>query len=69
MNRARLGFRIGKVDIADGLRAGALVALIVMAITFFAGCITEEIGPDGSAIRKQKRKPNSQPGAYDNRSG
>ena len=71
MNRVRLLFRISKVDIVDALRAGALVVLIVMTITFFAGCVTEEIGPDGSVIKKRKtnRQTHGEAGAYDDRRG
>lgn len=57
MNRIRRGFR--RVDIVDGLRAGALVLLIVMAITFFAGCVTERIDSEGNVIRKRKPSPES----------
>jgi hypothetical protein len=57
MNRIRLGFR--RVDVVDGLRAGALLLLILMAITFFAGCVTENIDSEGNVIRK--RKVNHQP--------
>ena len=52
MNRVLLGFR--RVDIVDGLRAGALVLLIVMAITFFAGCVTERLDNEGNVIKKKK---------------
>ena len=81
MNRARLGFRISKIDppspsygaasIADALRAGALVLLILMAIAFFAGCASrEEVGSDG-VIRKQEgdHEIHGEAGAYYGRSG
>jgi hypothetical protein len=66
MNSVRLGFR--KVDIVDGLRASALVLLIVMAITFFAGCVTERIDSEGNVIRKPKADHQS-PGQADASSG
>jgi hypothetical protein len=58
MNRVLLGFR--RVDIVDGLRAGALVLLIVMAITFFAGCVTERLDNEGNVIKKRKVERQSQ---------
>ncbi len=58
MNRVLLGFR--RVDVVDGLRAGALVLLIVMAITFFAGCVTERLDNEGNVIKKKKPAPASQ---------
>ena len=64
MHRVPVGFR--KIDIVDGLRAGALVLLIVMAITFFTGCVTEKIDSEGNVIRK-KRETKQEAGASYNR--
>ena len=69
MNRVRLGFR--GVDIVDGLRAGALVLLILMAIAFFADYANrEEVGSVG-VLRKQEsgHEFNGKMGASSDRSG
>lgn len=52
MHKLTSRFQIG-MSVVDLLRAFAIGITIVMAITFFSGCITEEIGPDGQPIRKR----------------
>lgn len=39
--------RISQIDIADLLRIFAILVTIVMAIAFFAGCVTEQLDSDG----------------------
>jgi hypothetical protein len=50
MNRAGFGFRVSKIDIADVLRASALLLLILMTITFFSGCETSKEQADSSSV-------------------
>lgn len=80
MNRATPRFRINRIDppspsygeasIADVLRASSIVVAILMAITFFAGCVTEEVDSEG-VIRKREtnREIHGEAGAYYGRSG
>jgi hypothetical protein len=58
MNRVPTRFRITRIDIADALRASALLLVILMAITFFAGCATHSDVDSNSVIRK--REPDNQ---------
>ena len=50
MNRGRLGTRVSKIDIADVLRASALLLLILMTITFFTGCETNKEQADSNSV-------------------
>ena len=54
MNRVRLGFRISKIDIADLLRASALLLTILMLIAFFSACANREEADSNSVIRKSE---------------
>ena len=54
MNRILPGFRMNKIGIADVLRAGAILATILMIATFFSGCVTERIDSEGRVIRKRQ---------------
>jgi hypothetical protein len=53
MNRVPTRFRIDTIGVADMLRASALLLVILMAITFFAGCATRDDVDSNSMIRKQ----------------
>jgi|GEM_PF-1731818 hypothetical protein len=50
----RFGSRINKIDFVDILRACALILVIFMTITFFAGCETanKQEADSNSMIRK-----------------
>lgn len=54
MNRAWLSFRNSKIGIADVLRAGAILATILMIATFFSGCVTEQLDSEGHVIRNRQ---------------
>jgi hypothetical protein len=54
MNRAWLPVRNSKIGIADVLRAGAMLATILMIATFFSGCVTEQLDSEGHVIRNRQ---------------
>jgi hypothetical protein len=54
MNKAWLPFRISKIGITEVLRAGAILATILMIATFFSGCVTEQLDSEGHVIRKSQ---------------
>jgi hypothetical protein len=53
MHRGRRGFQISKIDIADALRASALLLLILMTIAFFTGCETNKQQADSNSIMQK----------------
>jgi len=71
MNRAWLGFQNSKIGIADVLRAGAILATILMIATFFSGCVTEQLDSEGHVIRERQANHefDGQTGASSSRSG
>jgi hypothetical protein len=54
MNRAWFPFRNSKIGIANVLRAGAILATILMIATFFSGCVTEQLDSEGHVIRNRQ---------------
>ena len=64
MNRVRLPFLISKIDppspsygeasTANLLRASAILVTALMVVTFFAGCVTEQLDSEGHVIRKRQ---------------
>jgi hypothetical protein len=54
MNRIWHRFRMNNIGIADVLRAGAILATILMIAAFFSGCVTERIDSEGRVIRKRQ---------------
>ena len=71
MHRVPSRLRVSKIDMVDILRASALLLVILMAITFFAGCATREDADSSSVIRKQEnnREFHGEAGASWGRSG
>ena len=71
MNRAWLPFRNSKIGIADVLRAGAILATILMIATFFSGCVTEQLDSEGHVIRERQANYefDGEMGASSDRSG
>ena len=71
MNRAWLPFRNSKIGSADVLRAGAILATILLIATFFSGCVTEQLDSEGHVIRERQadHKLDGEMGASSNRSG
>jgi hypothetical protein len=71
MNRAWLWFQNSKIGIADVLRAGALLATILMIATFFCGCVTEQLDSEGHVIRERQANHefDGEIGASSDRSG
>jgi hypothetical protein len=45
---------MSKIGVADVLRAGAILATIVMIAAFFSGCVTEQLDSEGHVIRKRQ---------------
>jgi hypothetical protein len=71
MNRVWLPFRNRKIGIADVLRAGAILAIILMIATFFSGCVTEQLDSEGRVIRDRQANHefDGETGASNGRSG
>lgn len=61
----------GEASIADVLRASAILATVFMIVTFFAGCVTEQLDSEGHVIRKRQadHEFHGEAGAYYGRSG
>ena len=55
----RFGSRINKIDFVDVLRACALILVIFMTITFFAGCETNKEQADSNSVIQ--KAPSSAP--------
>jgi hypothetical protein len=60
MHRGRRGFQISKIDIADALRASALLLLILMTIAFFIGCEANKEEADSNSIMQKAPRSGQQ---------